>query len=174
MNLRSAAISSRVSVGAGGRDVVRVGIERVRQLVGAGLVPRAQQLDDLVGQFAVVGDGIERFERGIERLAPRRDFGFVLGDMFVAAVAGRRRAIAPPAAGPSPSPTSVMKMTPKRDEQDQVAIGKGLAAGQRERQRQRRGQRHRAAHAGEGDHEHLRHDGIGSRSRRRLFNSRGR
>ena len=86
MNLRSAEISSRVSCGSGRRDIVLVGIERIRQLVGADLVPRAQQLDDLVGQFAVVGHGIERFERAAERLAPRGDFGFMLGDMFVAAV----------------------------------------------------------------------------------------
>ena len=66
--------------GAGRRDVVGVGIERVRELVAADLVPRAQQLDDFVGQFAVVGDGIERLERRIERLAPRRDLRFMLGD----------------------------------------------------------------------------------------------
>jgi hypothetical protein len=53
MNFRSAEINSRV------RAVPLIGIERIRQLVGAGLVPRPQQLDHLVGQFAVVGDGVE-------------------------------------------------------------------------------------------------------------------
>ena len=43
----------------GRRHIMLVGIERIRQLVGAGLVPRPQQLDHLVGQFAVVGDGVE-------------------------------------------------------------------------------------------------------------------
>ena len=99
--------------GAGRRDVVGVGIERIRQLVAADLVPRAQQLDDFVGEFAVVGDGIERLERRIERLAPRRDLGFMLRDDARCGRPWRRRAIAPRAAIPSPSPTSVMKMTPK-------------------------------------------------------------
>ena len=86
MNFRSAAISSRVSCVPAAETSCCVGIERIRQLVGADLVPRAQQLHDLVGQFAVVGHGIERLQRRVERLAPRRDFRFVLGDMFAAAV----------------------------------------------------------------------------------------
>src|SRR6476469_1355179 len=59
-------------------DIMRVGIERIRQLTDPGLVARPQQLDHLVGQLAVVGDGVERLQRGIERLAARRDFRFVL------------------------------------------------------------------------------------------------
>ena len=139
-----------------------VGIERIRELVGAGLVPRAQQLDDFIGEFAVVGDGIERFQRRIERLAPRRDFGFVFGDMLVAAGLGdaepshhRRQ--------PEPKPDQRDEDDAEGDEQDQVAIGKAFAARQRERQRQRGRQRHRAAHAGEGEHEH---DAPGRRSGR--------
>ncbi len=58
--------------GAGRRGVVLVWIERVGQLVGTDFMPRAQQLDDLVGEFAVVGDGVERFERLRQSFAPRR------------------------------------------------------------------------------------------------------
>ena len=85
--------------GAGGRDIMLVGIERVRQLAGAHLVPRPQQADHLVGEIALLDDGVERFQRHYPapRAAPR----------FPARAPGRsrrgpcrpRRARAPPSAG---------------------------------------------------------------------------
>jgi hypothetical protein len=84
MNLRSAAISSRVrSIPAAETSCASGSSESGNWL--ARLMPGAQQLDHLVGQFAIVGDGIERFERDAERLAPRRDFRFMLRPMLVAA-----------------------------------------------------------------------------------------
>ena len=80
MNFRSAAINSRVSAVPAAETSWASGSSDVGELVAADLVPRAQQLDDFVGKFAVVGDGIERLERRIERLAPRRDLGFMLRD----------------------------------------------------------------------------------------------
>ena len=154
------------------RDIVGLGIERIRQLVDAGLVPRAQQLDHFVGQFAVVGDGVERLQRRAERFAPRRDFRLVLRHMFVAAGLGD----AEPAhhrRQPEPEPDQGDEDDAEAEEQDQVAVGKAFAVRQRERQRQRRGQRNRAAHAGEGEDETHCHGGDGSRSRRRLLNIRG-
>ena len=153
MNFRSAEINSRVrSVPVAETSCVSGSSESGSWLARVSCRAR-KQLDDFVGQFAVVGDGVERFERRVERLAPRRDFGFVLGQVFVAA--GLRDA------EPSHHRRQAEAQSDQRDEddaegdeQDQVAIGKGLAAWQREWQRQRRGQRHRAAHAGEGDHEH--------------------
>ena len=152
MNLRSATISSRVSSVPAAETSCSSGSSESGNWLARDLVPRAQQLDDLVGEFAVVGDGVERFQRGIERLAPRRDFRFMLGDMFVAAVlrdaepSHHRRQ-------PEPEADQRDEDDAEGDEQDQVAIGKRVAVRQRERQRQRGGQRHRAAHAGERDHE---------------------
>ena len=82
MNFRSATINSRVSAVPADRDVVGFGIERIRQLIAAGLVPRPQQFHDFIGELAVVGDGVERFQRRIERLAPCGDLGLVLRQML--------------------------------------------------------------------------------------------
>ena len=84
-----------------------------------------RQLDDFVGQFAVVGHGVERGQRGCQRLAPGRDFGFVLGDMLAAAVPGD--------AEPShhrrqhqPGADQRDEDDAERDEQDQVAMRESL------------------------------------------------
>ena len=113
MNFRSTAISSRVRSMPAAEASCASGSSDVRQLVAAGFMPGAQQLDHLVGQFAVVGDGVERLQRRVERFAPRRDFRFVLRHDVRRGRPRRGRASAPPAAARSPMPTSVMKMTPK-------------------------------------------------------------
>ena len=89
-------------LGAGRRYVVRVGIKRIGQLVGADVVPCVQQLDDFVRELAVVGDGIERLERGIKRLAPRRDLCFDARRYVRCGRPWQRRASAPPAAIQTP------------------------------------------------------------------------
>ena len=88
MNFRSAAINSRVSAVPAAETSWASGSSESGSWLAADLVPGAQELYDFVGEFAVVGDGIERLERGIERLAPRRDFGFMFRDMLLAAVLG--------------------------------------------------------------------------------------
>src|SRR5215218_11272220 len=102
-------------------------------------MPGAQQLDYLIRQFAIVGDGIERFERDPERLAPRRDFRFDLRPMLTA----RRLGDAEPAHHQR-EPEAKADQGDEDDaegyEQDQVAIWKRLATRKRERQRQRGGQ----------------------------------
>ena len=80
MNFRSAAINSRVSAVPAAEMSWASGSSTSGSWLAADLVPGAQQLDDFIGKFAVVGDGIERLERRIERLAPRRDLGFMLRD----------------------------------------------------------------------------------------------
>ena len=87
---------------SGRRNVVGVGIERVRQLVDAGLVPGAQQLDHLVGQFAVVGDGFER-----RKAAPSASRRAAISDSISATCSARPRVGTPSqrTTGGSPSPT---------------------------------------------------------------------
>ncbi len=140
-------------VNACGRDVVGLGIEQVRELVDAGLVTRAQQLDHLIGQFAIVGDGVERGQRRTERLAPGRDLRLEFRDVFGA-----------PGLGDPEPPRHPRQAEAKSDQgdeddaeaakQDQVAIWKAFAVRKRERDGQCRRQRDRAAHPGEGEDEH--------------------
>src|SRR5207302_5325775 len=103
--------------------------------------------------FAVVGHGLERGQRRAERLAPRRDFGFVLSQMFVAA--GLRDA-EPSDYRRQPKPQSYQRdeNDAERNEQNEVTIWKPFAVWKREWQRQCGGQRDRAAHSGERKHEH--------------------
>ena len=58
--------------------VVAVAVELLRQQIGAALVAHPQDLHHLVGEFAIVGDGVERRQRGVERVAARGDLGFAL------------------------------------------------------------------------------------------------
>ncbi len=115
-------------------------------------MPRPQQLDHLVGQFAVVGDGVERLERCSQRLAPGREFRLMLRQMF-GATGLREAEPADHQRQPQPKAHQGDENDPERDKQDQIAVGKIFPGGQRVRQRQRRGQRDGAAHAGEGNHE---------------------
>src|SRR5229473_7366677 len=113
------------------RDLACFGIERVRQLVGADLVPRPQQSDHLVGQFAIVGDGVERLERRRERFAPRYELRFMLRQMFGAA--GLPEAKLPDhRRQPEPQSHQRDEDDAERDEQDEVTVGEILATGKRE------------------------------------------
>src|SRR5579863_2581935 len=107
----------------------RIRIERIGQLVGAGFMPRAQKPDHLIGYVAMFGDLVERFERGIEGLASRRDFRFELGRTLVAA--GLRDA--EPADDRRQSKSEADQRDEndaEGDEQDQVAVGKRAAVRQ--------------------------------------------
>ena len=152
MNFRSAAISSRVrSIPAAETSSASGSSESGSWL--ARVSCRAQQPDHLVGQFAIVGDGVERLERSTKRLAPRRDFRLVFRHVFRVTRVGDAE---PPDHRRQPEPQSDQRdeNDAEADEQNEVAVWEALAIRKRERQRQRRGQRYRAAHAGERDHEY--------------------
>src|SRR4051812_41389195 len=132
---------------------MRLRIKRLRQLVYARFMPYAQMFDDLLGEVAIVCEGLERFQRGLQRFATCVDLRFVLGDPF--ATAGRRQ---PKRSDDGRQAQSKSDQgdedDAETDEQDQVAIRKPSAGRQAQRQRQCCRKRYRAAYSGEGENEY--------------------
>ena len=112
MNFRSAAINSARQVGARRRDVMRIGIEAVGQLVG--------RISCLARSSLITSSDNSRssvMASSDFNAAPSASRRAAISDSCSAACSSRPARAMPsqPTTGgsPSPSPTSVMKMTPK-------------------------------------------------------------